>query len=499
MGTLRIVHCLRIPLVNEPELPAAAAPATSRVSFERLRERTDELELIISGLSLFALLSLPGWLFEQFQVYYARLPIGITAAAVGMLPITSAICYVMALLFLLHLAVRAHWIGLVGLKSAFPLGVRWERLRGVGPVTQQALQRRLGSVDDAIVRADRIASVLFSLITFSAISLGVLGAWMTLTFVVGGLFGSSLGGTNHFINEAIGWLVLAMIGVPLLLWLLDGVIARRWRWLREARLFALLVAVLRFVEGLFFPPRLVGAARLTLQSNTLPRLFFPLFIVALLAVSQFGTQLFQQGRGFDVMGSQVYVAGRDIQAGQRSLFYETQRTPIDRIRTGPIIPSPVIETAWLPLFLPYTAIIDDPVLAQRCPPERGQRVPPVFLAGADDTDAEAMAREAEQDRHAHAAADCLKTVWEVRIDGRTVPLDGFLPAERLDLGLRGLSGYLPLNGLVAGPHRLDIIWRPQPERDDIAEDYVPRRVRYVIPFLWSPEAAAAPSHGETAG
>lgn len=487
------------------DLPPSPGMPAARVSFDRLRERTDELELIISGLSLFALLSLPGWLYGQYLDYAMRLPLGASAAVVVALPIIGGICYTMALLFLLHLAVRAHWVGLIGLKSAFPEGVRWERLRGVGPLTQAQLQRRLPSLDEGIDAADRLASVLFSLITFTAQCLGILGLWMTVLFLCGGLFGHLFGGTNHFINIAIGTLFSVLIYTPLLLWLLDGLLARRWAWLRERRLFAALLALLRFIEGLFFPRRLVGPARYTLQSHTLPRLFFPLFVAALLLVSMSGTWAFQRFRGFDVMSTQQFVTSRDLVAGQRSGAYESQFVPLDQLRPGPMIPTPVIETAWLPLFLPYVALIDDPLLRQRCPP-RPVEPPMQFTTDPQDSDADALRREAEALQRAEAAADCLARLWQVSIDGKEMPLHGFVVSERADLGLRGLSGFLPLNGLRPGPHRLEVIRRPRPEQDQLVEDYVPRRTRYVIPFLWSPEAAVelpapsgAPAVGATEG
>ena len=36
-------------------------------AMDRLRDRTDELELIISSLTIFALLSMPGWLWSQIS------------------------------------------------------------------------------------------------------------------------------------------------------------------------------------------------------------------------------------------------------------------------------------------------------------------------------------------------------------------------------------------------------------------------------------------------
>lgn len=470
----------------------SASGAATRVSFERLRERTDELELIISGLSLFALLSLPGGLWSLNEDYAPRMTIGVAAAAAVLLPILSAICYVMATLFLLHLGVRAYWVGLIGLKAAFPQGVRWERLRGIGPLTLERLQARQPGLEQGIGRADVIASTLFSLITFTACALGVLGLWLGLLFLVAAAFGESLGGTNNFINAAGAWLTLAYFALPLGRWLLDGVLLRRLPALRGLRLLRGLVRALEFGEGLFLPPRLLGSVRLTLQSHLLPRSFLVLFMGAVMLVAFGSNLLFQRGRGFDVLGSQQFVTSRDLAGGMRSLYYESQRIAKDGLRPQPLIPAPVIESAWLPLFLPYVALIDDPVLSSRCPP---RVLVPAQEFGFDprDSDAEAVLREAELDVASARAADCLRRVWEVRLDGVPQPLDGFLPSERADLGLRGLSGWLPLNGLAPGPHRLEVIWRPRPEQDQLSADYVPQRIRHHIPFVWSPEAAIRPA------
>lgn len=469
-----------------------SSAAEGRVSFERLRERTDELELIISGLSLLALIALPGWLWGAYETYYARMSLGFAAASAVLLPILSAICFVMAVLFLLHLAVRAHWVGMIGLKAVFPDGVRWERLGGIGPLTSQRLRARLPSLDQGIARADLIASTLFSLITFSAMALGVLGFWLMLLFLVAGLFGPALGGTNSFINRAGLWFFLLLFVVPMLRWLLDGVLLRRLpaRW--HVAPLRWVVALLGWVESLFLPPRLLGAIRLTLQSHLAPRLFLALFMGMVIGVALVSNLLFQRARTFDTLQSQQFVTSADLVGGMRSAYYESQRIGRDGLLPRPLIPAPAIETAWLPLFLPYLALIDDPVLAQRCPErEPGSALP--FGFDPSDSDEQAERRERAADQAAQRAADCLRRLWEVRLDGQPQSLDAFILSERADLGLRGLSGWLPLNGLAPGPHRLEVIWRPQPEQDHLVEDFVPKRMRHVIPFLWTPEAAAVPA------
>lgn len=472
--------------------PVAAGPSAGRVSFERLRERTDELELIISGLSLLALLSVPAAIWSVYEEYAGRMSLGLAAASAVALPIITAICYAMVSLLVLHLAVRAHWVGLIGLKAAFPEGVRWERLSGIGPVTLEQLRSRTRNLDDSIARADLFASTLFSLITYTALALAVLGGWLAVLFGVASLFGARLGGVNTFLNQSVPWLFLAYFGAPLARWLLDGQLLRRWPALRQRVLLRGLVRVLGMLEGLFLPNRLLGVTRLTLQSQLLPRGFLVAFILSVMLVMWVSGNMISRGRGFDTLGTQQYLTGRATAGGLRSSYYESQRIPRDRLWPQPMIPAPVIETAWLPLFLPYVALIDDPVLAQRCDPLPAV---PSARTGFDSRDSEVQARErqASVDLYAAAAGDCLRQLWEVRLDGIVQSLAGFLPAERADLGLRGLAGWIPLNGSPAGPRRLEVIWRPRPEQDQLDEDYVPQQSRHVIPFLWSPEPAALPA------
>ena len=469
----------------------------SRVSFERLRERTDELELLISGLSLVALISLPGWMYDAYLHYSPRMSLTMVASITVLLPILSAICVVMSGLFVLHLAVRAHWVGLIGLKAAFPDGIRWDRLHWMGPLSRESFGRDSAAIESKISASDRLASIIFSLITMSAITLAILGGWMTLLFLIGGLFGNALGGTNQFINISVSSLFLAFALVPLSVWLLDGLIGSRWRWLRERLLFRLLLRGLALIEGLFFPRKLIATPRLYLQSNTLPRLFFFLFISATMLVTVAGNQFFQSSRGFDLFGTQAYISGRHLQSGQRSLRYENQLIARDLRTVGPLIPAPLIETSWLPLFLPHHALIDSPVLQQRCP--EGPAELNSSVDRSDTNEAQAQQLDVEMDALAERASACLRRLWAVKLDDQLMSLEQFVVSERADLGLRGLSGYLPLAGLRAGPHRLEVIWRPNPEQDDVIEDYVPGRLRYLIPFTWAPEASAIPADADQAG
>lgn len=439
-----------------------------RVSFERLRERTDELELLISGLTMLALLALPGWLMERYQDLFLKLPLVLVATVQMAAPLVFAVAHVLAFCFMLHLAIRAYWVGLVGLRAAFPGGVRWEATRGMGPITRQRLQSRLPSLEQAIERSDRLASVLFAGISLSALTLLWLGLLATIAIVGAALVGGSIGATNAMLNGVMQAFTLLLIGAPVLLWLADAVLAARLPRLRDSRMFRGLVHGLGAVVRVFFPARLIGPVRLTVQTNTRPRLFLLVFVLLVVMIPTLGQQQFHASLSFDRFGSQRFVGSDDVAAGMRSRHYESLRIPRDRMQAVPMIPAPVVEAAWVPLFLPYWPVRDDQLLAAYCT-GAGPSGAPGHMRGTRDA--------------------CLQRLWAVRLNDVPVDLSDFFASERQDLGLRGLSGFVDMRGASAGPQRLVIVWRPEAGADIVVDDYVPGEIRYSVPFLWSPDPA----------
>lgn len=462
--------------------PESPPEPTGRVTFERLRERTDELELLISGLSMVALFTLPGWLLETFESQQSLLPLAWLSAAFMALPMTVLFCYLLASCFALHLGLRAYWVGLIGLKSAFPQGIRWERASGTGPISREWLQRALPSIDGAIEGADRIASMLFSVITLSGLVLLWLGLLATLTFAGAGLVGHQFGGTNATISIAMTVFGNLLIGSVLLLWLADSVLARYFPVLRGWRWYRASVRALGWVVGLYFPPRLTAPVRLTLQTNTRPMLFLGVFIAMIVFLPWLAVRQFQMAMGFDRYGTHAQLHARDLDDGHVSAHYESQLVARNRARGRPVIPAPVIEQNWLPLFLPYAPIRDDQIVAQRCPQRRPfeNEVVPGVRPQVPDEAAAARSR---------GTAECLARLWEVRLNGAEVTLTDFVPAERADLGFRGLTGFIDLRAATPGPQKLEVIWRPRPEQDKLpVDDLISGRLRYAIPFLWDPQA-----------
>lgn len=430
-------------------------------AMERLRDRTDELELIISSLTIFALFSIPGWLFDKIANIYTHLSTSLAIAGMLVATLLAGISYVLAACFVVHLMARAYWVGLIGLRTVFPEGINWSKTPGLGPLSRQYYRETLPDLDTVIQKTDRLASSLFAVI--SMLTLGVLwfGAILIVTLVVSGVIGARFGLTNTGIGIGSAVILAVFVGVPLLVYLLDAQLASRVPRFRESRIFASLIRFLRRIAGLAYPQRLVLPVQLTLQSNTRPIVFFVALAISVVIIVAIGNTRAAAWRNFTLSGEFTYLDTAQVQAGFRSTYYEDMASPRDRLRAWPRIDSFNQKGSFVRLFLPYQPLRDNLLLDHLC----------------------GSAEEA-QDRVA-----CLRQLWAVSIDGRPLSMEGFETAERADLGMRGLVGLIPLDGLEPGLRRIEVVWNPNAAEDAAPLDdrYTQISSTYVIPIAFAPD------------
>lgn len=440
-------------------------PTDSSGELAHLRDRTDEIELIISSLTMVVLFTLPGWMFDRFADAYLHLSGLLVMSGSMAVLLLGGLSYALGGCFLLHLLTRAYWVGLIGLRSIFPEGVDWERTPGIGPLTRAFYQHRLPDLQTAIERSDRLASSLFAVISVIALSI----VWMLLliigTATIGGLIGAQFGSSNAGVLIATGTLIGAALSASALLWLCDAVLARRSRRLRESTMFGALVRGLARFNGWLFPQRLVLPVQLTLQSNTRPvfvATLFGLIVAVIVLIGQFN---YERASNFTISDEFVYLDDTHLEGTAfRSSYYEDMRENRDRLRARPMIPSFEQHASHLRLFLPYNPLRDNPVLEDSCTGAMSQ-----------------------------GGAACLRTLWRVALNGQPIDLARFMPGERLDLGLRGLVGVLPLSDLDPGLHVITATWNPDGETESAGRNRgtkEPGRVEHAIPFLFAPDYEA---------
>lgn len=434
---------------GDPELAAAGIPDTSP---------TWELELLISGAVLFALFQLP----PLITSFFARIEPHATTTMISVLLFvqlyTKAIIYALIASFVIHLIARAYWVGLVGLHSVFPNGVRWENFKA-GPIALDVYRTRLVSLPAIISRTDNFCSVIFSF----AFLLVLLFAF---TVLVSGVFSVVAYGVSHLLLGGHGGDVVFMTLAALTAFVpaVSNVIDRRVgarlspgprRVLERVIVFAYRGSAQSVISPIFVP----------LLTNVGRRKIMAIFYFSLLAI--LATSIAERFARTDQLSINSYdYFARSNAYGVDYRFYENQRDPDDIYPRTPSIQSDIVTGGYLKLFIPYVPRRHNAIMAKTCPglhpiQSRGVQV------GPDMPVADSLAIPALQ---------CLARIHAVTLDGAARPDLQFRFYEHPGTGIKGILTYIPVDSLARGQHQITVRPAPSPEPDAKTPD------PWVIPF-----------------
>jgi hypothetical protein len=433
---------------NEPE----ALTPTPMETWDEVRDErsshgvlanTWELELVISGAVVFALMQLPGVLNHTLARLRPHLVDWQSRAVLMTYTYVSAAVYTLIIAFLLHLAARAYWIGLIGLDAVFPQGVQWERLR-YGPTAIRFYRERLSSIRSLIVRLDKFCSVIFAfaslIVLFCVVSITMVAVFGLIAYALSRLFFA-----GAHVNVIFFVLIMLFALPSMLISTLDRKLGPRLP--PESPLKR---AIDRYTRFSFRLPIVsaVGPVLMILLSNVRRRALFPLFgLVFLLAL----------------LGIFAGLLGQESLLGTGSLpenggaeevsytYYEDQRPEGEVFERFPSIQSDVIADPYIKLFIPYSPERHEPILASRCP--QAVRMP------------EGEPRTPQQEARARAVLRCLADFHRPMLDGKPLPGLQFQLYTHPETGVRGILGFIPTQGLLPGKHLLQVQAAPHPDAD----------------------------------
>ena len=327
---------------------------------------TWEVELLISGVAVFSMLQLPGWLDDAMFALAPRLDATWgDVARLGYFYSKSA-ALILAVTFVLHLLLRARWIALVGMHSIYPEGVRPDR-QAMGPLQREVEDKHDVSTETLIERADNLATTVFAL-----------GIMLAMVLVVVTLIAILLTGASTFIATAIGreddamWLFLAVFAVFLAPYALAVLLDRRYgmKWGVEhpaSRAIAKTLAAYARL-GLYSGNNRIRALLASNEGNRhFSILLFLTMALAIITVmfAYHGMRQDQPSGNYALFPSP---ASRTVDAAH----YDDQRDPA-RAGLLPFVQSMVIDGAYLKLIVPYQPQRDAPALQQGCPGQRPSR------------------------------------------------------------------------------------------------------------------------------
>jgi hypothetical protein len=404
---------------------------------------TWDIELLISGASVFALFQLSGEIDLLVAWFEPRLGVE-WAAFLGMMNVYGKGAVItLAVTFAVHLLLRARWIALVGMNSVFPGGIRWDRIKA-GPIQIDVAKSRIADMEVVIERADNLSTVVFAIGVGVAISI-IPPALTVIALYALGVAVGSLFGTMAFFYIFMG--LLTMILLPF--FVAVGIDKYRGDRLDRSR------GLGRWIERALAGYSHLGFGRsgnvliTLLGSNVGEKRATVLVSLAMFTVMALATA------GPLMRAADVRLADWDWvpedRAGDprdlRAVHYADLRQPGLSGLNAPYLPSSVVRGPWLRLVIPYDAVRHNEAIARDCPD------------AAPDRDAEADAEFARRGR----LLDCLARMHPLRLDDTALEGIEFSFHTAPD-GMRGFAAMIDVRDLPPGRHVLEV-GRPKIERD----------------------------------
>ncbi len=125
---------------------------------------TWEMELLVSGATVFGLLQLPAQADRLLFGFYNSSNFAVATLTPSLWVYVKFSLLTLIATFIVHLCLRGYWVALVGLHSVYPEGFRWDRLTSkLGPHFLASSREMTGEIDTVIERADNRASIAFGL------------------------------------------------------------------------------------------------------------------------------------------------------------------------------------------------------------------------------------------------------------------------------------------------------------------------------------------------
>lgn len=430
---------------NPSETPAAdALPARTTPTWE--------VELLISGIAVFAMLQLPGWLDDALLWLAPRFETDLSAPLQIMHMYLKSAALILATTFSIHLLLRARWIALVGMYSVYPDGVRWDKLR-MGPIQREVESGRFGDSAAAIDSADNRATTVFAMGVMLASILLLLSLTIALSFgavmIAMLLLGVQVEGKNVFALCAM--LVMAPFLAAL-------VVDRRYgsRLRQEGLVRRAAAAIFGFYAriGMGRGSNVIGllashgGERRTIVATTL------IITLALTAALLSSNALRDP---YSIGNYALYPQpGVGAEHAVDTAHYQDQRNPL-RDPAIPFIQTAVVTGPYVRLVVPYVPERDGNALRRMCP-----------------------AASAAGDESARAASTlaCLQTLRAVELDGKPLPDLTYESSSDARTDRPALLAMIDVRRLGPGRHELTVARPASTNEHERRETPAP----YRIPF-----------------
>ena len=320
---------------------------------------TWEMELLISGATVFSLLQLPAPLY-RFLSSAGEMHGEAVYQAIKIFSIYIQFSlWILIITFVLHLFMRGYWIALVGMNSVFPEGIQWDKLSGYGPIYKKNLEENSPRMSELIEIADNRATVVFGLGFGTAMTMIVLSVLMGL--LISALLTMQMFGVNTKSETIILLLLVFFMGPYLFFYSIDKYFGNR---LINGKMGFALGKIIGFYNHIGF-----------VRSNILINLYRTnqsrhkgyLMLGLMVAMGAGSTLLLSQNSldagAYSALPSSNRNKGLEVPVD----YYASLREQAGSQSVQPYIESPVSNGPYLRLFVPYVPRKHNEVLQKQCP------------------------------------------------------------------------------------------------------------------------------------
>ncbi|MEO6172949.1 MAG: hypothetical protein ABIP02_07520, partial [Arenimonas sp.] len=379
---------------------------------------TWEMELLISGATVFSLLQLPAPLYRYLSNAGEMHSEAVHQAIKIFSIYIQFSLWILIITFVLHLFMRGYWIALVGMNSVFPKGMQWDKLGGYGPIYKKNLEENSPSMSELIEVADNRATVVFGLGFGAAMTMMLLSVLMGL--LIGVLMTLQILGVNAK-SDVIIFILLGVFMLPyLFVYSIDKYFGSN---LINGKIGAGLGKMIGFYNAIGFGRSsiLINLYR-TNQTRRKGYLMFGVMVAMAAGSTLLLSRNSLDGGAYNGLPSSDRNNGLEAPVD----YYASLREQAGSQSIQPYIESPVSNGPYLRLFVPYVPRQHNEVLQKQCP--------------------QALLRKAA---NTGEGLSCLSKLLAISIDGKLASVD-LMASSDPQTGQRGMMAMLPIQALESG-------------------------------------------------
>ncbi len=430
------------PDTQVPDSIDSGMPDLSRE--EGIFQRTWEMELLISGAVVFALIQIPHYLDTWFQALGIHFQKDIFMILMVAYAYMLIITYTLIVSFVFHLTARALWIGLIGLFSVYRGGIKWENVN-YGPFTKDIYKSRILPLPDYIRKTNKFCNLIFSF-SFMVVLQFAYSTLLNVFFMSIAFFITRfiLPGTD-FVTIFIG-MFAGLFLVLIIPTVIDKSFGEKIRNMRRFRFMNRFMekSISGMTRVFFFP--LYGAINLTFFSNIRKKFIYPIFTSVGIVLGIFAFVRILSPYDIISFNDYAYFPHDLGDKGVETRYYRNLRTGSMFKFRVPSIQGDVIEDPFVKLFIPFKVSTHTSLLEEICPDLDELQSGGFNWKNPDMTDS----RREE-------ALSCLAKLHQIYLNG-TLKMDlDYLFYREPETGMSGIITYISVAELPSGKNKFRII------------------------------------------